>query len=98
MRQYTYIMQPTQVVSRVIELDLQDSLRRSVGVFTWTAQVEFVEAKPSEAMSGGHLRAPGTYFAALVQITRNGARYGASQMVEYFLIESVRDAYVQRMV
>lgn len=78
-----------------LETGLVDDKGRRVGGLATRGTVDAVEGPINRHTSFRGL-APGRYFWACVQVTRDGKAYGASQDAAFFTTEAERDAYVEQ--
>jgi hypothetical protein len=76
-----------------IPFSYTDAKGRVIGVIIETAMVVFED---NERNDGGYNFAPGVYFYACVQASRDGVSFGASQYGEHFKSEEERTAYVSK--
>lgn len=72
----------------------QDAKGRKMGALIQTFTSTF-EAKDAGA-TWGSTRAPGSYFGAWVQASKDGKHWGSSQAERYFPTAAERDAFVAR--
>lgn len=84
---------------QVIEFDHSDAKGRRIGAKISKGTRVYVAATEEERRdSGCWVVEPGTYYWAVVQATRNGSAFGASQYGAQFTSEAERDAYIARRV
>jgi hypothetical protein len=82
--------------AELVEFGFSDDKGRRLGVLVSTLVATYTE-KPEDAQ-GGWTQAPGTYFVANVQTTRNGQCFGAGQCNKEFATVAERDAFVARRI
>jgi hypothetical protein len=73
-----------------------DSAGREIGMVALCWEVDVVEATDESGLHYTSFEAPGHYFAASVQSTRDGQSGGAAQPNHYFKTAEDRDAYLER--
>jgi hypothetical protein len=73
-----------------------DSFGHEIGMMTCVWEVDVVEVYGAAISYHTGFSAPGHYFVAETQATRNGKAYGASQRNQYFKTGEARDAYLAR--
>lgn len=76
-----------------------DAKGRVLGVMVKTWECDAVEGPaPEEGYQSGHNLAPGAYFCARIQATKNGKPWGATQPTQYFTTQDERrKAIVKRI-
>jgi len=75
----------------------RDRAGREIGCSVSSGEQRMEEYVP-EGMGGWSTMAPGLYFYACVQATRDWYNYGASQMLKHFTTVEGRDAYIDKRV
>lgn len=77
-----------------VHLDLSDPKGRAIGMLVQLFESEATPAE--EGASSWHTLAPGFWYGAHCQVTRDGQRYGASPRTQYFKTTAERQAYIDR--
>ena len=86
----------TRISNAVTETGQQDAKGRAIGYMTDICQYEMIAATGDAGW--GYHQAPGTYFVAKVQMTRNGKVYGASQPQRWFADKAEAEAHCAALV
>jgi len=71
-----------------------DPKGRKIAYQIETYEIDFID-QPDEIRQG-HMIEPGHYYAARVQITKNGRAFGATQLTKYLKDSEARDRYIAR--
>lgn len=88
----TYKAHATEKASTHAETNRTDAQGRVIGYLVETYELHFVEqAEDSKVF---YSIEPGHYYAARVQITKNGKAFGARQPVKYFRDETARTIWM----
>lgn len=83
------------VATETASFNVSDPKGRTIGAIILTSEVTFTL---NNSEYGGYLQAPGHYFAARIQNSRGGIRYGASQPSKYFATEAERTVAIAKFV
>lgn len=90
----TVLQQRNNIKIEIVDFGVKDRRGRVVGARVVTAVHVYTPASPTET-GWTYCTAPGTYWYASVQVTRNGKTYGALQPEKLFPTADARDAWVQ---
>jgi hypothetical protein len=90
------ITQRTEPVACHYAFGFLDSAGREYGMASLCWEVDVTEQVEKTGVYYTSFDAPGHYFAASTQATRDGKSYGASQDSRYFKTEEEREAYLVR--
>lgn len=72
-----------------------DAKGRKMGTLVTQFECDFVEVTET-SNRGYYTRAPGKYFAALIQASKDGKSWGSSQRTQYFATSKERDTAVSK--